>query len=947
MKLQSQEFKLHSIHLSVQEGLPSNEVYDMLQDSRGRLWFCTDNGLSVFDGQDFIRVYDTTYSLIVLGGNPAKNGDLWFFTLDCDLLRLKKGADVPELVIPGARIKHFARKALINEIEFIDNALAIGLGSRILLIRDIDSENPEFEEVQCLPGEIKVLVDGDACIACQMVQGHDSIKLNVIQNKQKVWASEAQISFGVIRHWIASVKKGDQVFLNTSDKLLKVNLKTDEITYNGAFSNHSNGIYLSDSLLWIGSSSDGMRSFSQSKLNLKEKMFTESGFSRYAVDREGGIWLCSQEAGVFYIPYVDMQSYSSNHAGVTHITQLATFKNSVYLGHSQGDVCRIVRKKKKYVYESIGALNGDLIEFYASPEEEIINFMSGSQLMSYDQENHQILRLESRSSSLTKPYDHHITANGKTFKQLLDSISSLTRIRKIFETETAVFFGGFHGSYVFSKKTGEHTALKLGAKTIDLRSAVALADGLHAIGTKGDGLLIYSPDGALEQIRFEDPRLNTITDLLLAFGSLWIVCPDGFFEYPLDNKKIKDLSQIFLVKRLSFQGVELVDEKLFVASDRFFFIFNPEKVLNQSLSPEIYSLEVVHHDKSIEYDEGIVEFSELNANFSVIPKSVSFSNLFHHRYRYRLLPNDSNWQISSGYSIPFFAVKLGSYTLEIQAANVIGSWSENKSSMTFEVIPVFYRSSAFYLIIGLLFSALLIGFYLLRMRQIRRRNLLELQVSESRNKALSTQLNPHFIFNSLNSINSYLALNDSKSAMRFLGKFAKMMRHTFENSLQSYVSLNDELKAIERYVEVEQIRLENKFDFLVEIDAGINKHELFIPSLILQAFVENSIWHGLLPLKDRRGKLTLSVSQPESSDLLEIIIRDNGGHEEIFEKRFQFEDGKSSIAIIRERFEVLTKLSGKTHRIAFRAIPEAEGTEVILIIAVQKQLIKHEDHIDR
>ena len=132
-------------------------------------------------------------------------------------------------------------------------------------------------------------------------------------------------------------------------------------------------------------------------------------------------------------------------------------------------------------------------------------------------------------------------------------------------------------------------------------------------------------------------------------------------------------------------------------------------------------------------------------------------------------------------------------------------------------------------------------------------------------------MNPHFIFNSLNSIADYINKNDTKSADYYLAKFAKLMRGILENSLEKEIPLSEELKILESYIQLEMSRLQNKFGYEITTAENINPENVFVPPMILQPFVENSIWHGLSK-KDNGGKITISVSK--TGNLLNCIVED-------------------------------------------------------------------------
>ncbi|SEN04469.1 Tetratricopeptide repeat-containing protein [Mucilaginibacter gossypiicola] len=150
---------------------------------------------------------------------------------------------------------------------------------------------------------------------------------------------------------------------------------------------------------------------------------------------------------------------------------------------------------------------------------------------------------------------------------------------------------------------------------------------------------------------------------------------------------------------------------------------------------------------------------------------------------------------------------------------------------------------------------------------------LQAKVNETETKVLRLQMNPHFIFNSLNAISNYMIKNDVKTADYFLSKFAGLMRGILENSQEKEISLADELKMTEMYMHLEAIRLNNKFSFSLQVDDGINEEDVLVPPLILQPFVENSIWHGLAPKKEN-GKIVIAVNSEQH--LLRLTVTDDG-----------------------------------------------------------------------
>ena len=141
-------------------------------------------------------------------------------------------------------------------------------------------------------------------------------------------------------------------------------------------------------------------------------------------------------------------------------------------------------------------------------------------------------------------------------------------------------------------------------------------------------------------------------------------------------------------------------------------------------------------------------------------------------------------------------------------------------------------------------------------------------------KSMRSQMNPHFIFNALNSVNSFIAVNDERSANRYLSEFSVLMRSVLENSDEDFIPLTKEIELLELYVKLEHNRFQDKFDYTISIDKNINLEKYSIPPMLLQPYIENAIWHGLR-YKKEKGNLTISMKQSTDDSLL-ISIEDNG-----------------------------------------------------------------------
>jgi len=194
-------------------------------------------------------------------------------------------------------------------------------------------------------------------------------------------------------------------------------------------------------------------------------------------------------------------------------------------------------------------------------------------------------------------------------------------------------------------------------------------------------------------------------------------------------------------------------------------------------------------------------------------------------------------------------------------------------------------------------------------------------------------MNPHFTFNALESISSFVMEQKPREAVQYLNRFARLMRYTLEKADQERVPLHDELGALAHYIALEQMRFDQSFDFVSEVDESLDASELSVPPMLLQPLVENAILHGLRPLQGRRGCLTLRVLQSVEPDRIRIEVEDNGiGRVAASAQRTGDEGHKRSMAtrILENRLKALAEASGKAYTLSVEDLNE--GTRVILAL---------------
>ncbi|MFN8265674.1 MAG: histidine kinase [Chitinophagaceae bacterium] len=272
---------------------------------------------------------------------------------------------------------------------------------------------------------------------------------------------------------------------------------------------------------------------------------------------------------------------------------------------------------------------------------------------------------------------------------------------------------------------------------------------------------------------------------------------------------------------------------------------------------------------TLSYDQNFLQF-DLGA--------LSYNNSDETTFSYQLKGADESPVNTNRNYVSYSALSNGTYTFTLKAANNDNVWSNKTLEIKIIIRPPFWKTWWFISLFSLAIAGFLYWINQNRISQIRKEEKLksafQQQIAETEMKALRAQMNPHFIFNSLNSIQKYILKNEHFEASQYLTKFSRLIRLILDHSNQNNILLSSELDLLRLYVEIESLRFDHKFDYEITIDPSINTETTEVPSMLIQPYVENAIWHGLLH-KNEKGKLIIDFSKGDQNNLL-VTIDDNG-----------------------------------------------------------------------
>jgi ligand-binding sensor domain-containing protein len=282
-------------------------------------------------------------------------------------------------------------------------------------------------------------------------------------------------------------------------------------------------------------------------------------------------------------------------------------------------------------------------------------------------------------------------------------------------------------------------------------------------------------------------------------------------------------------------------------------------------------------------------------NLSIVFNSPQYNDISRLEYSYRLQPSDTAWSSPTpGNLVSFYQLTPGNYKFEVRSHNTGFEWSK-PAAFSFIITKPYWEAWWFRALVILLAAAFIVLISRYRLLQLRARTEMQKQLQELETKAFKLQMNPHFIHNALNSIQSLVINNKANEATVYISKFAKLLRQVLENSEKNLVSLDKELYSLQLYVDLERLRMNMDVDYNVVVDESLVASETKIPPLILQPFVENALWHGL-SRKEGDKVITINISLRENWLMCEIT--DNGiGRKKAAQAYETFPEGHLSKAV--------------------------------------------------
>jgi hypothetical protein len=390
--------------------------------------------------------------------------------------------------------------------------------------------------------------------------------------------------------------------------------------------------------------------------------------------------------------------------------------------------------------------------------------------------------------------------------------------------------------------------------------------------------------------------------------------------------------------------IQLDDHRLAAGLKNGFVIFHPDSLeANHYIPPVLLTnFQVIngHNYRDLTtIDSIILQPNENHIAFSFA--SLDYNSPKDNKYQYMLEGLDENWMVAEARNrwVNYSNLKPGSYLLKLRGSNNNDIWNNNGKSLYIYIKPHYYEQWWFYVLIILFVVFAIIMIVIYRVRELK----LQSKAAQLEQRFLRSQMNPHFIFNSLGAIQNYIFKNEPLEAASYLSDFSNLVRMILNNSRKDLIPVQEELKTLRQYLELQKLRFNEKFDYELQVDEQLYDMDYRIPPMLAQPFIENSIEHAFKGMKE---KGLIKICFKLEDNCIRLICRDNGmGIQASMEKKIETDKKHQSLAtkITHDRIKVLNKIYRSRIQLKIQDIsllnPKEQGTQVEIEIPTQLKKI--------
>lgn len=926
-------------HFSVHEGLSSRTIFDLLQTEDQRIWFGTSNSLSVYNGSTFKTFSDlegTSFPSVIKIYKSQKKHRLWL---------------IPRFFQPFAidneRVIQYpfnltSVKGVVSTFYEDDKGnLHMGTSSRGYSIAH-PPPNCGMTQVDTVPGKLCVREHGNQLFyyGTRSVTG---LKFQVTYETEKGINIEDVVTIKSPRH-LNGIRVNDSISLISYGFDL-ITFCNGKITAQQTFPRNIISLSKCGSEVWLGLYKGGTINYSVQGQQLVKirHLLPDYSITRVLQDHENGYWFSTLEDGAFYtanleILYYDLPHFSQRQEGVLHIAkhqgEMLIGNSSGFIGVFQADTFKRSIDLNKRLTPGQPVTS---ILYYPPKKEFRISLQSGKTVGYRNQKlrtnvnyialiDNQFLQTDS-TSFLTYCHDPCILH----YKN--DTIHKKYPLKRKGKNMAI----GLQGEPLFVTHDGVYTLFQDRLKKIDFNGweyanlIKNFGDSLLLINSSNKGVMVKTRDS---QFVFDQHKGYLNQAVLDQNGNFWLAMHGGLFLLKKQNKgwSFQKISKGHGIKGQNIKDLLLDQDHLWVGTDEGLSRFNVN-ALPRVETPMPRVTQLVSGDTVFKTDSTLnlpAQFNHLQFHFH----TVSFRSDRDITYEYQLHPINETPLTTQANNAHYSELPPGNYTFTVRAKGGEDDWSA-LYHYSFSIAPPFWKTTGFIVLMVMVVLAFLAGIIYFIAEWIQKREAKKGQVAKMiadlKLQSLQAQFNPHFTFNTLNSIQGYMAKNNMESAREYLALFSSLMRSILLHSKKTELLIADELSMLTKYLELENMRLESPIVYSFDLDQSIDPDFDRIPPMLLQPTIENAINHGLFEKTgDRRIRVTLRLI----NNTLICTVEDNGigrkASKQVQLKKKRTGTGKG-LKLIHDRLQMLPGSSLNIIDLT-DASGRATGTRVIIQI---------------
>lgn len=919
-------------HYTTDDGLPSSECYEIIQDRAGYIWISTDNGISRFDGYTF-KNFGTTEGMLdktVLVMKEDHRGWIWMSTFSGNFY-----------IHRGDTIAAYAHNRVLQEIRSkyytVSDFVVKEDGSLIASLKDFNfitiTASGEWSvlDASSLKEKGRTLIwqaDKDNVLYVDRypsMLSEEQVYENENYWNKNLWRitlrqkNSLSDMYQMPAYHMDKAKKedGTQSYgWNTKDGYLSQHL--DSLYFipvlgkpdfqigkstgyiNCLLSLPENGYYIGYNK-WGNDKLGGIKYFS-SMLDLladtpQTHFLLHHTVSHVLKDKSGGLWMATTDDGVFYAASPEVLTVLPTDAAQGNdLRRIELYQQGFLFGGATGGIYQLdnrlsIREHSQIanltILDDFFVLDGTI--YISSPLRYFEN--SAWQDFTY----YRLARKEQIGPSIKKMRPS-VSPNRfwaiKTFKGLfkfkwenqklvlqdefaLSNHNKLTAVAE--EPHTNLWVGCLDG--LFQLDQAQAVLIPLESAPIfqeRVEDICVLPGGGIAVGTRGSGLYLLQNDKLTIWTEAQGLSSNTITQLQVVNNVLWAASNNGLNRIPLD----KGISGNYVYTKKDGLPEDNIVDMAFDGTHVMLLTKDAITQLTQvpiahGAQPALYIEKVLLNGKPVE-KTALSQLHWQENNLQLGYHLLDYSQDGRILYRFRLSP-DVPWVYTKNNTLDLLNLSPGDYTLEIQAKDRAGRWAAAEP-LQLGIRPPFWQRLWFVLLCILL--AFLIGYQIFRQRLAnlavqQERLTLEEQINQLKQQAYRAQMNPHFIFNALNAIQGLILGEqlEKEKAVGFLSNFSRLIRIALDASSQDKIPLKQEVELLDNYLALEQMRFDNNFSYTITFADDLEVDWILIPPLLIQPYVENAVLHGM---ENRKGDGQITIQLSAAHDMLTVCVTDNG-----------------------------------------------------------------------